>query len=303
MMQTEFTALNDKLAIPGVAGVVLGHGGLPKIQITSQAATAEIYLHGAHVTSWQPSGAEEVIFISKLSHFEDGKAIRGGIPICFPWFRAKADNPKAPSHGLVRTRTWNLESIAQKDSDIIASLTTESDDTTRALWPFEFRATHRITIGATLKLELIVENTGSEPFHFEEALHTYNRVSDAAAIRISGIDGVTYLDNRDNNTTKIQAGDIHFTAATDNAYIDTAHSVTIQDAGLNRSIRLDKQNSDTTVVWNPWSDGAAAFADMDDNEWREFACVEASNILSAAVKLQPGQSHTVTANITVSAVA
>jgi glucose-6-phosphate 1-epimerase len=301
MTQTELALLNERLAIPGVASVLSGQGSLPKVHIATPAATTEIYLHGAHVTSWQPTGSEEVLFVSKLSHFEDGKAIRGGIPICFPWFRAKADNPKAPAHGFVRTREWNLESIAQDGSNVVVSLTTESDDSTRAWWPYDFRATHRITVGTGLKLELIVENTGGELFHFEEALHTYNRVSDAAAIRISGLDQVTYLDNRDNNATRVQLDDIHFTAATDNAYINTAHSVTIRDTGLSRNIRLDKQSSLTTVVWNPWSDGAASLSDMDDNEWHQFACVEASNILSAAVTLQPGQSHAITANISVSA--
>lgn len=300
MTRTELAAINDALAIPGVASVVPGQGDLPKVRITTPAATAEIYLHGAHVTSWQPADSAEVLFLSKLSRFEDGKAIRGGIPICFPWFRAKADNPKAPAHGFVRTRAWKLESIAQGGPDVVVSLTTESDDSTRAWWPYDFRATHCVTVGSSLKLELVVENTGDAPFRFEEALHTYNRVSDAAAIRISGLDHITYLDNRDNNAVKRQPGDIHFTAATDNAYIDTTDSVTIHDAALNRSIRLDKQNSSTTVVWNPWSDGAAALADMDDSEWREFACVEASNILSAAVTLPPAKSHTIAAGISVS---
>lgn len=300
MTQTQLAAINEALAIPGVASVVPGQGNLPKVRIATPAATAEIYLHGAHVTSWQPAGSEEVLFLSRLSRFEHGKAIRGGIPICFPWFRAKADNPTAPAHGFVRTRAWTLSSIAQQGAETTVAFTTESDDSTRALWPFDFRATHRVTVGSSLKLELIVENTGSVPFHFEEALHTYNRVSDAAAIRISGLDHVTYLDNRDHNVAKLQSNDIHFTAATDNAYIGTTDPVTIHDAALNRSIRLDKQNSHTTVVWNPWSDGAAALADMDDSEWREFACVEASNILSAAVTLPPGKSHTMAAGISVS---
>ncbi|MFC5864680.1 D-hexose-6-phosphate mutarotase [Acidicapsa dinghuensis] len=299
MTQTELAALNDLLAIPGVASVVSDQSGLPKLDITTPAANAEIYLHGAHVTSWQPAGFDEILFVSKLSHFEDGKAIRGGIPICFPWFRAKADNPKAPAHGFVRTREWKLESIAQDAANVVVALTTASDDSTRAWWPFDFRATHRITVGTSLKLELIVENTGSEGFQFEEALHTYNRVSDSSSIRISGLDEATYLDNRNNNAMKVQSGDIRFTTATDNAYVETGDAVTIHDAGLNRSIRLEKRSSLTTVVWNPWSGGAAAFADMDDSEWREFACVEASNILSAGVILQPDQSHIITANITV----
>ena len=292
-------ANNERLAIPGVASLVPGNGNLPKIQITSPAATAEIYLHGAHLTSWQPAGAEEVIFLSERSHWEEGKAIRGGIPVCFPWFRAKADDSKAPAHGFARTRAWALESITQEDNTVLVTLATESDDSTRHWWPYDFRLIHRIHVGKELKLELTVVNTGSATFHFEEALHTYYRVSDAEAVRIAGLDGVTYLDNRDNNRPKLQAGEIQFTAATDNAYIDTEDPVVLLDPALGR-IRLDKQNSRTTVVWNPWSDGAAVLSDMGDHEWRQMACVEASNILSAAITLPPGQQHTVTAHIRIS---
>jgi glucose-6-phosphate 1-epimerase len=292
--------LNNRFAIPGLGQIVAGNSGLPKIRITSPTASAEIYLHGAQVTSWQPAGSEEVIFLSEQSRWEEGKAIRGGIPVCFPWFRAKADDPKAPAHGFARTRSWQLESVTQQDDSVVVVLSTQSDQESRKWWPFEFRLAHRITVGAELKLELAVSNTGSVPFHFEEALHTYNRVGNAEDLRIAGLDGVAFLDNRESNREKRQRGDFSFAQATDNAYVKTDNSVDILDPTLHRRIRLEKQGSLTTVVWNPWSDGAAALADLGDNEWQQMACVEAANILGNAVTLAPGAEHTMTATLSVS---
>jgi glucose-6-phosphate 1-epimerase len=287
-----FDELNKQFAIPGVVQITAGNGGLPRISITSPAATAEIYLHGAQVTSWRPVGHEDVIFLSEHSQFETGKAIRGGIPVCFPWFRNKVDDPKAPSHGVVRTKAWELDSIETRGDTVVVSLSTVSDAETRAWWPYDFHLVHRATIGAELIQELVATNTGAAPARFEEALHTYYRVGAAAQVRISGLDGVAYLDNTDGNREKRQAGDIVFTAQTDRAYLDTTHAVEIADPVLRRRIRLEKQNSRTTVVWNPWSTGAQTLSDLGDEEWRTMACVEASNMRVYPVDLAPGQQHT-----------
>lgn len=300
-LTNQIDALNASFAIPEIAKIVAGSGGLPKIQISSPAASAEIYLHGAQLTSWRPAGSEEVIFLSRQSRWEEGRAIRGGIPICFPWFRAKSDDPKAPAHGVVRTKSWRLDSLTQQQDSVIVTLSTESDAESRKWWPFEFRIVHRITVGSELKLELIVTNTGPASFHFEEALHTYNRVGDAERLSIIGLDGVAFLDNRDGNKLKLQSGDALLTRDTDNAYLNTQSAVEIADPVLDRRIRLEKQNSLTTVVWNPWKEDAAKLADLGDDEWRQMACVEASNILSGAVALGPGAEHTMTAIISVAA--
>ncbi len=282
--------LNQRFAIAGVAQITAGKGGLPRVSVSTPAATAEIYLHGAQLTSWRPAGGEEVIFLSAQSQFEPGRAIRGGIPICFPWFRNKADDPKAPSHGFVRTKAWQLDSVALNGDAVAISFSTWSDEGTRAWWPHDFRLVHRLNIGAELAQELVMSNTGSAPLRFEEALHTYYRVGGAEAVRVSGLDGVAYLDNTDGNREKRQEGDIVFIAPTDRAYVDTTHSVEILDPILRRRIRLDKENSRTTVVWNPWIEGAHALADLADDEWRTMACVEASNIRAFAVELAPGEN-------------
>lgn len=287
--------LDRQLGIPGIARVSEGNGGLARVQITGAFGEGEMYLHGAHVTSWKPVGNEEVIFVSAKSHWEEGQAIRGGIPICFPWFRAKSDDPHAPAHGFVRTKTWQLESIVKTENKVAVTMFTQSDEHTRKWWPGEFRLMHRVTFGSELRLELVCKNTGIVPFRFEEALHTYNRIANIQDARAHGLDGVSYLDNTESNKEKTQRGDVVIASPTDNAYRNAQNNVDLLDPNKKRRIRLRKENSLSTVVWNPWSDGAARLQDLGDGEWKQFLCVEASNILDAAIHLAPGEEHRIAA--------
>lgn len=291
--------LDGRFGIPGAAKINEGNNGLPRIQITGSRAEGEMYLHGAQVTSWKPAGNDEVLFLSTKSRWQEGQAIRGGIPICFPWFRAKRDDPKAPAHGLVRTKSWQLESIVEEELGVVVSMSTESDDQTRRWWPTDFRLLHRVVFGPELILELTCTNTGKTDLRFEEALHTYNRVSDVANVQLQGLDSVQFLDNTDSNRAKVQNGNATITSATDNAFLSTQSDVDLIDPELRRHIRLKKAHSLTTVVWNPWRDGAARLGDLGDGEWTQFLCVEASNILAASVSLAPGQKHKLTAVLSV----
>lgn len=295
--------LERQFGIPGVAKVCEGNGAMPRVRITYSLGEAEMYLHGAQVTSWKPSGADEVLFLSSKSRWEEGQAIRGGIPICFPWFRAKANDPQAPAHGFVRTKAWHLasivESIVENKNGVTVSMFTESDESTQRWWPGEFRLVYRVTFGAELSLELVCTNTGTTTLHFEEALHTYNRVQDVQDVRVQGLDAVHFLDNTDANKEKTQSGDVVIASQTDNAYLNTVSAVDLLDPKMHRRIRLTKTNSLTTVVWNPWRDGAVRLRDLGDGEWTQFLCVEASNILRSAVSLAPGQEHSMTAVLSV----
>lgn len=296
-MDSTIELLDRRFGIADVAHVAPGKGGLPKVRITTPVADGEMYLHGAQVTSWKPAGAEEVIFLSKHAQWHEGIAIRGGIPICFPWFRAKADDPKAPAHGFVRTKAWSLESVASEGDSVTVVMSTVSDDDTRRWWPADFRLVHRATFGPELKLELTVTNAGAAAIRFEEALHTYHKVGHVKDIRVRGLDGVAYLDNADSNRQKTQHGELVLTKQTDNAYLNTQAAVELDDDELKRRIRLSKENSSTTVVWNPWRQGAKSLADLGNDEWQQMVCVEASNVLGFAVELAPGQLHTMTATI------
>jgi glucose-6-phosphate 1-epimerase len=292
-------ALNRRFGVAGIVQIVPGKGGFPIVRVTSPASRAEVSLYGAQVLSWRPTGHEEVPFLSEQSRFESGHAIRGGIPVCFPWFRAKADNSKAPSHGFVRTREWRLDGLrADDDGSVTLVCVTSSDDSTRALWPCDFLIAYRIRIAATLRLELSVMNRGTGPLRFEEALHTYFRIGDIHQARLRGLDAVTYLDNTDGNKSKRQDGPLALTGPTDNAY--TAEGpAEILDPVLRRRLRTEKLHSSTTIVWNPWQTGAAALTDLRNDEWPQMLCVEAGNILNAAVVLAPGEEHTMCSTLSI----
>jgi glucose-6-phosphate 1-epimerase len=283
--------LNRQFAIPGIAQVAEGNGGLAKVVITTAKTAGEIYLHGAHVTSWRPSGTQEVLFVSSKSRWEPGRAIRGGIPICFPWFADKADDPAAPAHGFARTTAWQLESLTQTLDAVTVAMRLETSADTKKWWPADFQAMYRATFGSQLQLELAVKNSGTSPLRFEEALHTYFRVEQIEQVRSQGLDAVQYLDKTDSKRKKTQHGPIVFESETDRIYLNHTSSVELEDHALQRRININKHNSLSTVVWNPWIDKAKAMSDFGDDEWRQMVCVEVSNVADFAVEMVPGQQH------------
>ncbi len=288
----QIARLNAQFGIPQRAQVVAGHGGLAKVQIDAPTACGEIYLHGAHVTAWHPRGADEVLFVSQQSLWQDGKAIRGGVPICFPWFAGKADDATAPAHGVVRTVGWQLESIHAADDAVVVRMATASAATSKRWFAGDFQAVLQASFGATLALDLTIINTGNEPLRYEEALHAYFTVGQIQAVRLRGLDGVEYIDKTAANRRHVQQGEIDITAETDRIYLNTAAAVEIDDAALRRTIRVSKQHSLSTVVWNPWIAKAQAMADFGDQQWPHMICVETCNVGEHAVQLAPGQQHT-----------
>ena len=285
--------------IPGAAQLVAGNGGLPKVRITTPQAAGEMYLHGANVTSWKPRGEEEALFVSSKSLWDHGHAIRGGVAICFPWFGGKADDPKAPSHGLVRAKAWKLVSIVQAGDAVTISMFTESDEGTRKWWPAEFRLVYRASFGSELGLELVMTNTGKTPLRFEEALHAYHTVGNIENTRVRGLDTVPYVDKTDGNRKKMQQGEIVIVSETDRVYLNTTDAIEVEDPVLHRSTRVTKENSRTTVVWNPWVQKAHSLPDFEDDEWRQMICIETSNVADFAVGLAPGEQHSMKAVVRV----
>jgi glucose-6-phosphate 1-epimerase len=283
--------LDRRFGIPGSARVVEGNGGLAKVAIATRDTAGEMYLHGAHVTSWQPRGAEEVLFVSSKSRWEDGRAIRGGVPICFPWFGGKAGDPSAPAHGFVRTMAWQLESIVQAGDAVTVTMLTESNDDTKRWWPADFHVVYRSTFGTALNLELVVRNTGATSLRFEEALHTYFHVGLIEKVRLHGLSTVHYLDKTDANRKKTQQGPLVIASETDRVYLNTKGTIELEDDSLRRRIGVAKENSFTTVVWNPWVEKAKALSDFGDAEWMQMVCIEASNVSDSAVELAPGEQH------------
>ena len=239
-----------------------------------------MYLHGAHVAHFQPAGERPVLWMSGESRFESGKPIRGGVPICFPWFGPKAGAADAPQHGLVRTRPWALRAVTPEDGRLRVSLD--------------------VAVGPSLSLTLTVRNPGPLPFTFEEALHSYFAVSDVRQVLLHGLEGVGFVDKTAAGARRPgDAGPIAITAETDRVYLGTEARVTIEDSGWERRIVVSKSGSRTTVVWNPWVAKGKAIPDFADHEWPGMVCVETANALDDAVSLAPGQSQATTATIEV----
>jgi glucose-6-phosphate 1-epimerase len=164
---------------------------------------------------------------------------------------------------------------------------------------FDFRLEYRIRAGRELRFELTMRNTGQSELRFEEALHTYFSVGDVEKAEVRGLDGLAFLDNQDANRRKTQSGNLQLTAPTDNAYLDVVGDVVIIDPVRLRKLRTRKRNSRSTIVWNPWRNGAASLADLGDAEWRQMLCVEGGNIMNAGVSLKPEETHTMTVEISV----
>lgn len=290
-MDAAFAGAHSRFEILGIAEIAEGNGGLPKVRITCPEGAGEMYLHGAQVTSWKPEGEEEVLFLSSQSRWEEGHAIRGGVPVCFPWFRGKGDNAKAPAHGFVRTKAWKIDSIAQVDGAVTVSMFTESDEDTKKWWPAEFRLQHRATFGRALSLELVVTNTGGTPTRFEEALHAYCRVGNIEMTRARIPDALHYFEGTDLTHWRTQGGDIQVSSETDRLYLNTNDAIELEDPLLHRRIFVTKENSRTTVVWNPWAEKAHSLSDLADDEWTKMICIEPCNVSDFAVDLAPGQQH------------
>jgi glucose-6-phosphate 1-epimerase len=280
--------------------VETGAGGLPRARLTAARAEAEVYLHGAHVTHWQPQGAAPVLFLSARSAYAPGKAIRGGVPIIFPWFGPRAGHPQAPQHGFARSRAWRLLSSGAGPAGTAAlELGLEDDEASRAAWPSAFRARYRVSVGETLELALEVVNTSPAPFTFEAALHTYLAVGDVRAVGVTGLEQTAYIDKVDGMTRKRHGAEpLRLTGETDRVFLGTTARCVVDDRALNRRLVVDKTGSASTVVWNPWTK-AAGMADLEPEDWRRMLCVETANAADDAVTLPAGGRHVMTATLRV----
>lgn len=301
----DLQTLTDHFAIPGVLSFSENEHGLLRAAITTPACTAELYLHGAHLTQWQPAGHQPVLFLSGRSLFEPGKAIRGGIPLIFPWFgprtaNACSDRTDGPSHGFARTQEWTLAFAAVAGDDLHLTLTLGPTDASRSFGFDHFQAVCNIVVGAQLRIQLSVANQGAEPLCVEEAFHTYLQVGDARQVSLIGLSDTDYIDKTDGMKRKHQKeSPLVLTAETDRPYLNTQNPVTLHDPVLKRRITVSKSNSHSTVIWNPWEALCAKLADMEPNGWLTMTCIETANVGENAITLAPGAHHTLEAKIIV----
>jgi glucose-6-phosphate 1-epimerase len=292
--------LNKQFAIPEIARFEPGGGGLPRLTITAPAAEGHIYPHGGHVTHFQPRGQKPVLFLSPKSAFEEGKPIRGGVPVIFPWFGPRDGGQPGPMHGVARLKSWDVREVKQAGEHVRVILGTKSDEQTLALWPNDFELTFAVTFGPTLEMILEVRNTSKHSWKFEEALHTYYAVGDVRQASVEGLGGTTFIDKVQNGERRRQDESIlKMTGQTDRVYVNTKATCIIDDAANGRKIRVAKENSNSTVVWNPWDERIRSMADFQEQDWPHFLCVETCNARDGALELAAGASHKMSATISV----
>lgn len=292
-MDVSTAALQARFGMAGVLRFEVGPGGLIRAMVTTPAAEAHVHLHGGHVTHCMPAGTAPVLFLSARSRFAPGAPIRGGVPICFPWFAARAGDPAAPAHGVARTAAWTLEAVEPgDDGGVTLAFSLSADAATRRWWPHDFGLRYTVGIGRALDLRLEVENAGPTAFTFEAALHTYLAVADVRQIAIEGLSGATYVDKVDGLRPQVEGpGLIRLTGETDRIYQGTRATCVLDDPAAGRRLIVEKTGSATTVVWNPWDAKARALADLGDDEWLRFVCIETANVHDDAVTLAPGARH------------
>ncbi len=275
--------------------------GLPALQLENALGEAVVHLLGAHVVHFQPRGQRPVLWLSAFSRFAEGSAIRGGIPLCAPWFGPHATDPAQPAHGLLRQRRWTqigTSELADGRTTVVLSLI--ADPQMHAAWPYAFEATLTVTVGATLTLELAIRNCGNAPFLLSEALHTYLNLADVRHVTLNGLGGATYLDKVDGGVRKVQAsGPMMVTGQTDRVYLTATDVVVIDDPGFARRITLTKSGSGATVIWNPWSEKAKAMTDFGADAWPNMLCVEAANAADSTVVVPPAFTHHLSQTIAV----
>lgn len=265
--------------------------GYPIYVINHPAAKARVAQHGAHVMEWTPAGqSQPVLYMSPDALLEHGKPIRGGIPVCWPWFGGHPSDASQPMHGFARILPWELVRADAKENHVAMLFKLESSADTQAFWPQNFRCHLGVSIGASLEVSLMTENLSDMPFSVTEALHTYLTVGDIEKITVRGLAGTKYLDTVGERVMREQEGDITFDREVDRQYASTG-GVIIEDQTFSRNLVVNKLGSGTTVVWNPWIEKSKRLTDLPDDAYHGFLCVEAANASESAVTIMPGGKH------------
>lgn len=290
--------LNESIALPDTVKLTAEYGEeYPVLVIDNPHCTGKVALHGGHLFQWAPKGEQPVIYTSPEAVYKEGKAIRGGIPLCWPWFNAHPTNPSFPSHGLARNRFWKLESVTETEAETIIQLSFSPDDTISKLWHHPFHTTVEIKLGREAHVSLTTHNLGSSPLTVGGALHTYLAVSDISQIKVSGLEGKAYIDTVGDEAVKKQDGDLIICEEVDRIYQDIENEITLHDEGWGRAISVTRSGSKSAVIWNPWVEKAKALSDLPDSAYTDFLCIEAANARQDVYSLNKGETHTLSTTL------
>ncbi|MBF0247971.1 MAG: D-hexose-6-phosphate mutarotase [Alphaproteobacteria bacterium] len=292
----DIQALAQRFNIDGRAKVVEGKGGLPMVEVTADGATALISVYAGQVLSYRPVGQEDLMFLSDTAYYAPGKAIKGGVPVCWPWFGPDPEGKGRPGHGFVRNRQWDLRNIEALDGGAVrVTMGLADTDETRGIWDNAFDLAMVVTVGGKLDVELTTKNLGDAAFQLSQGLHTYFRVGDIAKTRVLGLEGATYIDKMDGGAEKRQDGAVVITGEADRVYTGVSGNMAIEDDGLGRTIRIVGSGSASAVVWNPWIDTAKSMGDLGDDDYLRLICVETTNAGPDVITVRPGGEHRIAA--------
>lgn len=284
-----------KNGMPGKVTFIDGRGDLPMLEITTAWSTAEVYLHGAHVTHFKKRDGSPLLFLSQCSRFAENQPIRGGIPVIFPWFGPRE---AMGQHGFARVKLWELKEFAPSPDGSV-SLRLRLPDSPEASSFLPCTVEYIVTVNESLTLQLAVTNNSPDDiFSFENCLHTYFEVGDIKAVSVKGLKGVSYLDKVEGFARKTETEDaIRFNSEVDRVYLNTTGAVDIVDQKLKRTIRVEKEGSVSTVVWNPWIAKAQQMPDFGNEEFEHMVCVESGNVAANTIKLPPGETSKLTVKL------
>lgn len=264
--------------------------GLVRGIVSTQRCRASFFLLGGHVAEYCPAGQEPVLFLSEAAHYEEGKAIRGGVPICFPWFGGNKNDPNSPSHGLVRTELWEVSASSCHDDTVEVTLNFATES---------LALEYRLSFGSSLELEMTVSNRSETEQRYELALHTYFSVGDIERVAIQGLEAQPFLDQLTETTESPAGGPIQFSEETDRIYWGEADQIRLVDESNQRTMLVEPSGSQATVVWNPWIAKSKRMPDFGDHEYPKMCCIETAKITPNDVALEPNGSSTTSVRISV----
>jgi len=295
----EIAALNRTFGRPAAVTFAAHPLGGIAAHLSSHAGRATVALYGGQVLSWEPARHSETLWISPRAKPTADTALRGGIPVCWPWFAVHPDDPSKPMHGFVRTRTWDVVASEADDNAVKLQLATRTGPEDAALWPHSAEVALDIDMGRELTLTLTTRNTGAATLPLTQALHSYFRVADIERVHVEGLHGRTYIDKVDGNSRKIQDSvRLDIDREVDRIYQGDIARIALVDAGLGRRIEV-ASNSGSAVVWNPWTDRSARMADIGPGGYRTMLCIETANAGDDIVTLAPGSAYTLRASFNV----
>ena len=294
--------LNIKYGIAGQLKFVMGDGGFPFILIRNRSATALISLYAGQVLSFLPTGeGEDLLFLSQKAYYDAGKAIRGGVPICWPWFGPDPKGLGRPSHGFVRNGLWAVSGTqAASEFETKIKLRFLETEQSESFWQQPFSLDLEISVGNTLTLELTTRNMGDKIFSVTQAFHAYLHVGNINQMQILGLEGIKYTDNLDSHTQKLQMGAVTVTGEVERIYTNVRNELIIDDSVLNRQIRIASSSNKTAVVWNPWTTKSEKLPDMENDGYQRFICVETGNVVTDVVEIPPGNEFSLLTNFRIS---